>query len=170
MTIPTIRLFIVAVFCGAALTACSETTNPAPAEFIATDASFAGYAAWEKTTPERTGLDPASFLSGGAHDGTDTTVIRNMFVNKSGATRGTGGQFDNGVVFLKETKNADGTIKQILAMTKRGNDFNKDNGNWEWFMVGTDGIIIDRGANLMGGMCNACHSGAKTTDFVFTRS
>lgn len=169
MTISTIRTGLAVIICAGTLVSCSSTTSPAPAEFIATEASFAGFASWEQTTAPRVGLDPTSLLAGGAHDGTDTTVTRYMYINKTGATRGSGGQFDNGVILVKETKNADGTTKGIIGMAKRGNDFNKDNGNWEWFMIGTDGKILDRSATLMGGMCNACHAGAKSTDYVFTR-
>jgi cytochrome c peroxidase len=62
-------------------------------------------------------------------------------------------------------------------MVKRGNDFNPDGGDWEWFMLNADGSIASepavrnakmRGANLMNGMCVSCHS-AGSTDYTFTK-
>jgi hypothetical protein len=61
-------------------------------------------------------------------------------------------------------------------MVKRGNDFNPNGGDWEWFMLNSDGTIaVDgngnkmRGADLMGGMCLMCHTGASNKDYVFSK-
>jgi mono/diheme cytochrome c family protein len=61
-------------------------------------------------------------------------------------------------------------------MVKRGNSFNPSAGDWEWFMLNSDGSVATdsssgmkiRGANLMDGMCISCHSAA-STDFSFTK-
>lgn len=55
----------------------------------------------------------------------------------------------------------------LLGMAKRGGDFNPDHNGWEWFMLDpTNTTILDRGADLMDGMCNNCHSIAEM-DYVF---
>jgi hypothetical protein len=149
------------------LIGCSEATDPQPSEFVATDADFAGFTTWTRTTEPLSGPDPAL---GPAHEANDTNVVRYVTINNASATRGSNGQYSNGVIVVKEMKKRSGELVAVMAMAKRGNNFNASNNDWEWFVLDKDGKIQDRGANLMGGMCNGCHSAVKTTnDYVFTK-
>jgi hypothetical protein len=68
-------------------------------------------------------------------------------------------------------------LLSFTAMVKRGNNFNAAGGDWEWFMLNSDGsIAVDatsgmamRGANLMNGMCIGCHQGASSKDYVYSK-
>lgn len=154
--------------CSAVLiTACSEDPVVAPPEeFIATQADFAGFTSWTQTEEPRVGLDPMAILAGGAHDATDSTAKRWMYLKQAGAVRGSNGQFPIGTILMKQSKSENGDVRMTLAMAKRGNGFNSAGKDWEWFVLNPDGSIMDRGAGLMGGMCNACHSGAP--DMAYT--
>lgn len=161
------RIFysIFAVLMTVVLIGCSDdnTTNP-PAEFIATDADFANWMSWTKVA-EKSGPDPAL---GQAHSGNDTNVTRYIY-NKGNPLKGSNGQYPNGTLVVKETKDKDGNVMMITAMAKRGGTFNQNHNGWEWFVL-ENNSIKDRGADLMGGMCNGCHSAVKTTkDYVFSK-
>lgn len=106
-------------------------------------------------------------LTGGAHDATDSSIRRWMYIKQKDAVRGSNGQFPIGTILMKRSKRENGEVVMTLAMAKRGNGFNANGKDWEWFMLNPDGSIMDRGAGLMGGMCNACHSGAP--DMAYTR-
>ncbi|MBL7997161.1 MAG: cytochrome P460 family protein [Candidatus Kapabacteria bacterium] len=167
----TMRSFWLATAAAASLafgSCAKETTTTAPAtEFVATDANFSGYATWTQTTTPRRGPDPAL---GAAHEGNDTNVTRYMYINSATASRSNNGQYPNGTIIVKEMKR-NGANFAVMGMVKRGGEFNKDHNGWEWVMLSNDGKIQDRGANLMGGMCNGCHSGVKSTkDYVFTKN
>jgi hypothetical protein len=64
---------------------------------------------------------------------------------------------------------------EVTAMVKRGNGFNPNNNDWEWFMLTQDGEIAEdgdmvmRGATLMEGMCGSCHSQAASQDYLFSK-
>ena len=69
------------------------------------------------------------------------------------------------------------TINEITGMAKRGNNFDPDNNDWEYFVLNPDGSIATdgegnkmRGANLMGGMCMGCHSAAASPDYIFSKN
>ena len=151
------------------LSACADEATPtAPEEFIAQESDFVGYAAWEQTTAPRTGVDPSGAL-GGAHAEMDTNMIRSMFVSPNGAQRTDGGQYPVGTIFAKEMKTTGDTVVMITAMAKRGNNFDASGNDWEYLVLDGTGAITGRGADLMNGMCRACHTGAQALDYVFTR-
>lgn len=146
-----------------------ETTDPNANQFVATDASFANYSTWTKVDGPIKGRDPAGAI-GTAHAADDTTVVRNIYINNATATRGANGEFANGTVLVKDLRKADGTLLMITAMAKRGGDFNKSHKGWEWFLLDpASGKIASRADTLMGGMCNGCHAGAASKDYVFTK-
>ncbi len=146
------------------MNSCSSDNSTEPEkEFIASNSDFTNWMSWTKTATKQ-GPDPAL---GEAHSGNDNTVSRLIYMNKPNATRSSNGQFPNGTIVVKETKKDDGTILMVVGMAKRGGNFNKDHNGWEWFMLNGD-QIAERGANLMNGMCNACHSAVKSSkDYVF---
>jgi len=144
-------------------------TPAAPAEFIADDNTFAGFTSWTQTST-KLGKDPSL---GEAHAGNDSTTVRKIWI-KDNKNR-ENGKFPIGTLIVKHSKNASGTVDMYTAMVKRGNNFNPNNNDWEWFVITADGKIakdgsnVMRGANLMNGMCGGCHSGAKDKDYVFTK-
>jgi hypothetical protein len=151
------------------LNSCSDdSSTPSLTEYIADDNSFKDFASW-KLEATKKGPDPAL---GMAHGGNDETVTRKIY-NKDGK-RMKGGEYPVGTVIVKQSTNTAGTLNEITAMVKRGNDFNPAAGDWEWFMlapdgtIGKDGTMPMRGANLMNGMCAGCHAGASAKDLVFT--
>lgn len=144
-----------------------EETNP---EFIADDNTFSNFMSWTLET-ENQGPDPSL---GAAHAGNDATVTRKVYF-KDGQDP-VNGKYPVGTVIVKHSSNPDLSVNEFTAMVKRGNDFNSTAGDWEWFMLNADGTIATdpssgmkmRGANLMNGMCIACHSAA-TTDYSFAK-
>jgi len=146
-----------------------EETNDEPTEVIADNDTFKDFRNWTLRA-DNTGPDPAL---GGAHAENDASVTRYIyFENNQSAQDGT---YSLGTVVVKESKNDALTVQVITAMVKRGNNFNPDGGDWEWFMLNPDGTIATdndgnemRGDDLMNGMCLNCHSQNSATDYVFT--
>ncbi len=108
-----------------------------------------------------------------AHHGNDSTVTRYIYFKDSQTF--SGGKYPLGTIIVKESQNDDMSVHELTAMVKRGNNFNANAGDWEWFMLAPDGKIATdtdgnpmRGADLMGGMCVGCHS-AVSTDYVFSK-
>ncbi|MGC9352814.1 MAG: hypothetical protein ACP5D9_03190 [Mariniphaga sp.] len=151
------------------LQSCKDDENENP-EFIADDSSFSDFMNWTLEA-ENQGPDPAL---GPAHAGNDETVTRRVYF-KDGQDP-VGGEYPVGTIIVKHSGNLDQSVNEFTAMVKRGNDFNPDGGDWEWFMLNADGSIATdsesgmkmRGANLMNGMCVSCHS-AGSVDYTFTK-
>ena len=137
------------------------------AEFVATNADFANFRSWPEVATHQ-GPGPEI---GGAHHGPDDEVSRTIYV-KNNQKRGADGKFPVGTLIVKDTRKNGETV-EVTAMVKRGNGFNPDNNDWEWFMLEPDGKIARdnslelRGAKLMGGMCGSCHLQASSKDFSF---
>ncbi|MFK5856453.1 MAG: cytochrome P460 family protein [Bacteroidota bacterium] len=145
-----------------------ETVDP-PAEFVATNSTFDGISTWT-LGGEFFGMDPAL---GGAHGGNDSTVTRSVYFKTDVVP--SNGIYPLGAVITKRSHNTGGTLNEYTAMVKRGGDFNPDGNNWEFFMLAGEGQIAKdadgnemRGAELMDGMCIGCHTGAKSSDYIFT--
>lgn len=159
---------VVALSLAVGISSCTkeETVTPST-EFTATDAAFAGFSAWTQTTTPKTGDDPSGFLKG-AHDEKDGAVTRYIYINNGSATRSNNGEYPNGTVIVKDMKKG-GVSAGVMAMVKRGGTFNSANKGWEWFVLNSEGKIQSRGADLMSGACNGCHSVVTARDFVFTK-
>jgi hypothetical protein len=148
---------------------CKDDEEESAPEFVASSSDFSGFRSW---TQVATHQGPSPSL-GEAHHGNDATVTRTIYV-KNNQERGSDGKFPVGTLVVKETKK-DGATIEMTAMVKRGNNFNPENNDWEWFMLNGDGTIMTasgsemRGAKLMDGMCGACHSQVKSKDFVFSK-
>lgn len=165
-----ISFLVASVFLGASLflNSCSEdSTTPTPQEFIADNSTFSGFSSWT-LVDTRNGADPA--LGGMAHGGNNETVTRKIYIKENKSL--VNGQYPVGTVVVKQSTNPEG-MNEITAMVKRGNKFNTEAGDWEWFMLEPNGNIADggkmRGAKLMDGMCAGCHAGASAKDYVFTK-
>lgn len=140
-----------------------------PSEFIADNTTFTGFTNWQLA---KTFVGPSPSL-GAAHAGNDSTVTRKIYY-KDGQDP-VNGEYPVGTVIVKHSYNPSGTVAEYTAMVKRGNNFNPSHNDWEWFMLQSNGNIATdtsgaemRGANLMNGMCNNCHSVA-TTDYSFSK-
>lgn len=159
-----LMLMLLAAF-GLIFTSCKDDEDDDPVtEFIADDGSFENYDAWNYIT-ENMGPDAAL---GPAHAGNDSTAVRKIWQNNDN-TRSDGGKYPVGTIFFKEVKNEGGDVIGLTAMAKRGNDFDPDHNDWEWFMLDpATGNIAERG--LFDGMCFSCHMAAEDTDYVFSKN
>ena len=145
-------------------------TKDEPTEVIADDNTFANYESWSLDV-ERQGIDPSL---GAAHGGNDSTTIRKVYF-KDGVSR-SGDEYPVGATILKYSYNSSGDVNVRTGMVKRGNDFDPDHNDWEYFIITPDGKIAKnadgntlRGANLLNGTCVGCHSGAANKDYIFTK-
>ncbi len=148
----------------------SCTKDDEPKEFIADDNTFANFASWSLDV-ERQGMDPSL---GAAHGGNDSTTVRKIYF-KDGVKR-SGDEYAVGSTILKYSYNSNGQVNMRTGMVKRGNNFDAEHNNWEYFVLMPDGKIASdangnkmRGANLLNGMCVGCHSGASGKDYIFTK-
>lgn len=160
--------FVVIIGLAVSFSSCKDEEQ-SPEEFVANDSSFSGFMNWTLEAQNQ-GPDPAL---GPAHAGNDNTVTRAIYF-KDGQDP-SGGKYPVGTIIVKHSSNPDKSVNEFTAMVKRGNNFNPNGGDWEWFMLNPDGTIASdgnggkmRGANLMNGMCLSCHSAA-TTDFAFSK-
>jgi len=165
-------LYITAVVAASFLfTFCSDddkNVTPTQTEYVATNASFTGWNTWT-LVDTKMGPDPA--LGEMAHGGQAENVTRKIYIKEDKAK--INGQYPIGTVVVKHTKSDDGELEVLTAMVKRGGSgFNTEHNGWEWFMLNADGTVNPemRGADLMEGMCNMCHSGAKAKDYVFSKN
>jgi len=149
----------------------TNTPNlPVAQEFIADSNSFSSFMSWPIGATNQ-GPDPAL---GTAHAGNDSTVTRTVYF-KNDQNR-VNGKFPVGTIIVKHSTNLSGSVNEFTAMVKRGNNFNPSKGDWEFFMLNSNGsIAVDgsgmpmRGANLMNGMCGGCHAGASNKDYIFSK-
>lgn len=133
---------------------------PPPSEFEAKISDFAGYSNWQ-AVDYSIGLTNEALA--GLHGSNAELFARRVFANAI-AVSAEGEEFPIGSIFVKEVFSFEGGDKTfadeggLLAMVKRGGEFNQDHGAWEWFMLSENASsILARGANLMDGGCNACH-------------
>jgi len=158
------------LFLAVGLQSCTKDEDDNPIEVIADDNTFANFANWSLDV-EKTGIDPSL---GAAHGGNDSTTIRKIYF-KDGVKR-SGDEYPVGATILKYSYNSNGQVNMRTGMVKRGNDFDTEHNNWEYFVIMPDGKIASdddgnkmRGSNLMNGMCIGCHSGASNKDYIFTK-
>lgn len=148
--------------------------DPAPVvnnpEFIADSSTFLSFMSWPVQATKK---GPSPSL-GTAHSGNDTSVTRRVHF-KDGQSP-VNAKYPVGTVIVKHSNNVAGSVKEIVAMVKRGNNYNPGLGGWEFFILSPSGKIakdasgVDmRGASLMGGMCGSCHSAASSKDYIFSK-
>ncbi len=128
-----------------------------PIEYAADDAIFADYKDWpligETAEPHPKLME--------AHKG----GLRRVFKKQLMANPDTDWGYPTGTIIVKDVKK-DSEITSITAMVKRGGEFNKEHGGWEWFVINPkDYTVKDRGADLMDGMCSMCHEAANEPEF-----
>lgn len=135
-------------------------------EFVADADDFSGYKNWERV--DYTVYPAFGVALGGAHMANDSNYVRMTYKKPAGRA-----EQEMGTILVKETFKWDGDNKVyaemggLLAMAKRGGNFNTEHSGWEWFMLNpTNANIADRGAGLLDNGCNNCHSPAPN-DYVF---
>lgn len=158
------KLFSLLLLVSVTVQFCSDSNND-PEEFVAENATFTNFMNFPLEATNQ-GPDPAL---GMAHTGNDSSVTRKVYVK--GGQDAVNNKYPIGTVIVKHSMNPDNTVNEITAMVKRGNDFNIEAGNWEWFMLNPDdNTIMSRGGkDMMNGMCNACHSANASKDYVFSK-
>lgn len=132
------------------------------------------YMAWAKAdyTTYPTNRD----LLGDAHEGNTPLRVREVWANQDLSISDSA--YPRETIIVKETHgwtdSGDRTwpdMGGVLAMVKRGGEFNPSGGGWEYFILSNDvSQIMERGTNVMNGMCMACHSAATVAggkDYVF---
>jgi len=164
------RLFA-ALSLSFALGSCSEQ---GPAVFIAMDRDFAGFLQWRR-------VELGTVMLVGHAPGT-----RVAFINT--AQRPSGSAYPVGTIIVKAiTQNsADTNQWAVIAMAKRGGDFNREGArDWEFFtlrMQGESVSIVERGLAprtdgdgdpygvTAGITCNTCHGSAdaRMVDSILT--
>lgn len=162
------KLLLLSFFAGLFVVACSDDddtgTDPADTEFVATDSDFADYGSWTELATN-VGEDPA--LGAGAHGNAMSTRV--IWANGDNISM-ENDEWPVGTILAKKMTNTETSdLIGVMAMVKRGADFNPDNNGWEWFKLNEDGTIIDRAADMNENGCNTCHgSGAGNNDYSFT--
>ncbi len=148
--------------------ACNKTESES--EFIADDNTFINFKNWDL---EKTYVGPDPLLAEMAHANNDSTVIRNVYF-KDGQNPAEG-KYPTGTLVVKNSYNPSKSINEFVAMSKRGNGFNPQGNDWEYFVLNADGTIANdnglplRGANLMNGLCINCHVVASNHDYIFSK-
>lgn len=165
------RSLVAAIALIAATSSCSD---PGTSVFIAMDRDFAGFLQWRR-------VELGTVMLAGHPPGT-----RVAFVNT--AQRPSGTEYPVGTIIVKAiTQNsADTNQWAVIAMAKRGGDFNHDGArNWEFFTLRVqDGVvsIVERGLAprtdgdgdpygvTAGITCNTCHGSAdaRMVDSILT--
>lgn len=160
--------------CNACHTSAASQTGgadfvfPHPFEYAAAASDFSNYRTWG-LIQDTTAVSP---YLGGAHKSSDSTAVRRIYKKQLLANPDTTqAGYPVGTIIVKEIQQ-NGAVTEITGMVKRGGSFNTANNGWEWFTLDpTTSGIMARGADLMSGMCNGCHSLAKTStigaDYVF---
>ncbi len=161
-----VRAVGLAAFTSVFAVACMPKTN---AEFVASDSDFAAYTKW--TLVDRVS-GPSETLQG-AHQSSNPDITRTIYI-KANADRTDNGKFPVGTILVKQYTDKAGNITGGAGMVKRGGEFNKDFGGWEWFNLDLKNgkiAVNASGAQTRGaiGACNACHAKTATDDYVFTR-
>lgn len=146
---------------------------PKPTEFVAEPSIFANYQSWDLIEYD----NAPSNLAGGAHiDGASVRRIYQKQVLANPTEAGTLG-YPIGTILVKDISKG-GSIQEIVAMVKRGGNFDPTNGNWEYFMLDPAApttIAKMEGNDVRGAiaMCIGCHQKAKDDagiDYVFKHS
>jgi hypothetical protein len=153
------------------ITSLSSCTKSKPEfEFIADNETFSSFKSW---TLEKTYNGPDPLLTTIAHLDNDNTIVRDVYF-KDGQ-EAVEGEYPTGTLIVKNSYNPTFTVNEIVGIAKRGNGFNPQANDWEFFLLNADGSISElngapaRGANLMNGICYGCHSSVSNRDFIFSK-
>jgi hypothetical protein len=155
----------------ASIQSCKDKNEDISQEFIADNNTFLGNSSWSL---DKTYNGPDPLLGAMAHANNDDKVVREIRFKKG--QNPVNLKYPVGTLIVKHSYNPDGTVDEYTAMSKRGNNYNPNGGDWEFFVLTSSGTIATdengmqmRGATLMNGMCVACHSAASSKDYIFSK-
>ncbi len=114
----------------------------------------AGYTSWFKINPRPIPPRP----SGDAHAGT-----KNVYASR----RIRGNRYPVGTVIVKEVRR--GGVVTVVAVIRKLRGFSPRNNDWQMIEYVRSTPRTRFGILAQGRICYACHSGARSNDFVFTR-
>ena len=155
--------WLLTVFCLILCTFIIQSCDKDDDELVASDSTFASFESWTLSAIE-TGDTPNTDLAG-AHSGTNPDAIRKIY--SKGGEALSDGEYPIGTVIVKHTFNPEDSSNVYHGMVKRGNDFDTDKGDWEYFVLDADGKISERGDSSFKA-CGGCHGKAASTDYLFT--
>jgi mono/diheme cytochrome c family protein len=167
----TLQGIVFSLLIGLIVIGCDSNIPYPPAkEFVAQQEDLADYKSW-RAIDYSVAFSP---VLGPAHMGNDPNYARRVYINSAGMD---GDEYTLGTILVKETFTWEDGIQKfaemggILAMAKRGGDFNPNGGGWEWLVLAPDLSVAARGGEeVMDGACNSCHELAKGEggmDYVF---
>lgn len=144
-------------------------------EFFAELSHFDDYTQWSLVDYT---IGPINAAIGGGHQGQNNAFSRKIYANNQ-ALNLEGVSYSKGSIFVKEVTTFEDDMEifpaalGLVAMAKRGGNFNTDHAGWEWFEIEPDlSQIIGRGGDYRNNGCNTCHlqanSGGAGADYVFT--
>jgi hypothetical protein len=166
-----VRIVAPLVVTLAAVAACSSGSDAgsvdACAEVPVFNSSFAGYESWTSWSFVAPAIGGSPHTSGPARE----------YLNHKPAHGAT--SFPVGTIIVKEIGLPPASQDSVFAMVKVGCDYNSGGAvNWEWFELQvdaqSDASIVWHGTAPPPGIlysgdavtCNACHSTARTNDYV----
>jgi hypothetical protein len=156
------------VLIGVLVSSLIAFAQPNAQEFIAQNKDFIAYKRW--TLVDVVSGNSDSLKGAHAADMPDTT--RTIYI-KNNADRTDNGKFPVGTTLVKVYTNKAKKVLGGVAMVKRGGDFNREFGGWEYLVLDKNAQLIARdakGKQVRGAiaMCIQCHLTAQD-DHVFTR-
>jgi cytochrome c553 len=170
----TLQGILISLLISAFVVGCETVEPPIPTSFVAQLKDFADYKNWQAIDYTIGASNPAL---GTAHMGSDNAYSRRVYINPYGKKEGD--EYTLGTILVKETFTWENGNQKfaatggVVAMVKRGGDFNPKHDGWEWFVLAPDlSSIVRRGGEEMAG-CNSCHDLAEGqtggADYVFPR-
>ena len=143
-------------------------------EFVATVEDFENYLQWESIDYS---IGDTNAAIGQGHQGDNDVFSRRVYQNDVAESR-SGNRFPQGSILIKEITTWETGEREfapelgLVAMVKRGGNFNIENNGWEWFdLFPTADTILGRGGDFRNNGCNNCHRAAEGqeggVDYVF---
>ncbi len=158
-------------FAALAILGCSSGPGAGPSTTYvpAYASSFNGFCSW------------SSAVATAPNDASDGVHLGPLRVYWNQSPPSGSHSFPVGTLILKESQEADPTVRTIFAMAKVGGGYNAGGAtDWEWFSLHQNddctvsllwsGPVAPAGETYAGtpaGDCNACHAQASDNDFVW---
>lgn len=80
------------------------------------------------------------------------------------------GEYPVGTTFVKQVFDSTGNTTRIVAMVKRGGNYDPANNDWEWFILNNDASSITSQGPSLSPTCTSCHAKAAANrgmDYVY---
>lgn len=142
-----------------------SSTDSSEEQFVAELSDLMNYREWLSIDYS---IGPTHPALAGRHGGDGEQLSRRVFANDIALSMADGTtEFPVGSAFVSEISHFEDEGRDVetiadegglLAMVKRGGDFNPDGGGWEWFVLANDrSRIVRRGADFLDRLCSDCH-------------